>query len=142
MSPFEASLSNNGAPLANARVKLWYTWATAEGEDAAGHTVYFTTNEEGYVSMPSIEKKIFISNVQPNASMYTIEVEVDDEFETIADITKRSPDLYSELGSKVPDMKCDLESPMTSIKEKNINSRFISVCEWTGSDSLSKKALD
>ena len=139
LSPFEATLLFKGKPLANAKVKLHYSWNTADDEE--GHTEFFKTDDKGYISIPEVRRKIFVSSMFPTGSDYTIEVMVDSEYYLVADIVKHQPELNSEFGELLKSVSCEVTSmDMVPTKKPNDN-LIVTRCRWDGSDKFKLEEL-
>ena len=139
LSPFEATLLFKGKPLANAKVKLHYSWNTADDEE--GHTEFFRTNDKGHVSIPEVKRKIFVSSMFPTGSDYTIEVMVDSKYYLVADVVKHQPELNSEFGEPLKSVSCEVTSmDMVPTKKPNDN-LIVTRCRWNGSDKFKLEEL-
>ena len=115
MSPFEAAITNGGKPFANAQVKLNYSWNSGNAEEQEGFDTLFSTDANGRVFMPPIERDIFISNIQTTTANYIIKVIHGAEEITIHSIGKVDPRLHGELDTPVTDLSCDLNDPLRVI---------------------------
>lgn len=115
MSPFEATITKGGKPVANTQVKLNYSWNSGSTEEQEGFEVLFNTDTGGKVRMPAIERNIFMSNLQTTTANYSIKVRLEGEEVVIHSIGKVDPKLHGELDTPATKFSCELEDPLKVI---------------------------
>ena len=143
MSPFEATITKGGKPVANTQVKLNYSWNSGSAEEQEGFDILFTTDANGFVSVPAIEKQIFVSQIQTTTSNYVISVLHNDGAVEIHDVAKSDSAMYGELGVKVEEYKCELTDPFVGIRDtrREKYSLIATRCTWDGFENLKKIEL-
>lgn len=130
MSPFKATITRGGKPVANAQVKLNYSWNSGNAEEQEGFDEFFTTDTNGILSMPEIKRDIFVSRVQTTASNYSIEIKNGDEWDVIHSIGKKDPALNGELNVELDMLSCELTDPLMIVVDmrRHVGSLYTTRC--------------
>lgn len=143
MSPFKAMITKSGKPLANALVKVHYSWNSGTADDEEGYISEHKTDSNGIVSLPKIEREIFISNIQTTASNYLISVVHDGEEIEMHSAGKVKPEINGEFNQAVSKYTCDIDAPYMMVSEAgNIKSGYATTkCNWKGREKLNPEEL-
>ncbi|WP_347332918.1 DUF6795 domain-containing protein [Marinimicrobium locisalis] len=122
-SPLEGVILNEGAPLAGTRLLRVLSLA---GEEVLEEEA--VSDEKGRFSFPDRRKSIKLTPLMELVISQKIYVLHEGEKNLVWLKSKRSPEVYSELGGRPVNFRCDITSPMRRVDIGR--GLFETSCQW------------
>jgi hypothetical protein len=128
-SPMEGTLTFEGKPVADAKIVRLVRW-----KDSSGESDTFSTNVNGEFYLPIKKATVRIGPLSEFVMSQSIHVFYNGTETQIWGRSKRSTELYGELGGKPKNFRCDLAD---EVEYKDVaDGLFGTSCKW---DSIEKR---
>lgn len=122
-SPIEGTLTFQGTPLANAKIKLHLTW-----KDQKGETFYYSTNEDGSFKIPQHKSEFKESPLAQLVIRQELTVEHNGNHYEVWIMSKMDPAEFTEFGGEPVGLVCEITNDLTTVR--GINSLGGVSCSW------------
>jgi len=126
-SPFEGRILFGGKPLAGARIERTVKW-----KDETGMTDATTTDENGRFALPLVTESAKLPKLTQFVAHQEISVIHNDTKYTIWVMGKLGKELYSELGGKPENFRCELTDDLMRVETDD--GLLGTLCKWDAID--------
>ena len=128
-SPLEGRMMRGGEPLRHFTFYRYMKWTEYTEEDRTVLIQEFTTDDEGYFSLPEYSKILKIPGLNEFIATMDLRTVGNDENTTFHSQGKMNKELYAELGLEPENFICDFENDDVVVRSPNLT---MSRCRWNG----------
>lgn len=125
-SPLSGILMKGGKPLAHTKILRRLTWNANE----KGIVQEFTTDENGAFSVPVHEETFEMGQLTEFVASQSLFVNEEIEENFFWYSPKRTEELYSDYGSEIEGLVCDLENEEKRVTPSGADTYIFSKCTW------------